>query len=166
MKTDFWLILGKTALLLLALSGCGSGGNTSSSGTTNNNPVSISTDQTSYGPGDSIKVSVTNHLQNSIFAYDTRASCTILGIQMQVNGAWQDSQVARCPLGRPAMLIEIQAGKVYTASISAGYPGLSQSTFPTGSYRLLLAYSTTGKGTPQTPTTTVYSATFTVANGS
>ena len=164
MKTGFWLMLGKTALLLLAFSGCGSGGSTSSSGTSNNNPVNISTDRTNYGPSDTIKVSVTNHLQNSIFAYDTRASCTILGLQMQVNGAWSDSQAARCPLGRPAMLVEIPAGKVYTASISAGYAGFSQATFPTGSYRLLLAYSTTGKGTPQTATTTVYSAVFTVTN--
>ena len=162
---------GSIALLLFALSSCGSTGSSNGDNanldTSTNGPVSISTNHTTYTPTDVIEVSVTNHLKTSIFAYDTRASCTILGLQIQLNGVWQDTQVARCSLGRPAMLVEIAATKVYTATISAGSPGVSQATFPPGAYRLLLTYSTSpvplSQQHPQN-TTTIYSATFVVTS--
>jgi hypothetical protein len=168
MKRYLWLPPGTiVALLVLALSTCGSGGTNSNSGTVSGGSVTISTDRASYTPTDTIKVSVTNHLQTSIFAYDTRAGCTILGLQMQLNSAWNDTQVARCPLGRPAMRVEIPAGKVYTASIGAGYGGVYSASFPVGSYRLVLTYSTSATLGPQqvnATTTTIYSATIVVAN--
>lgn len=160
--------------LLLILAACGNSSDTGSSqnnnpGTSTGGPVSIGTDHSTYKPTDTINISVTNHLSTSIFAYDTRASCTILDLQMQVNGVWQDTQIARCSLGRPAMLVETPAMKAYTAKITAGSPGVIQATFPPGTYRLLLTYSTSRIPMSQQSsqnTTTIYSANFAVTSSS
>src|SRR5579872_3820658 len=163
------LIRGMIVLLLIALAGCGyaagSGDTNGNAGTATNGSVSIQTDQSSYAPTASIKVTVTNHLAGSIYAYDTRASCSILDLQVQVNGAWQAAQAARCPLGRPARRVEIPSTHTYNATIEAGYAGISTASFPAGTYRLLLSYSTSATSLPQQSTTTVYSATFTVSSG-
>lgn len=154
------LTRGVGPFLLFVVCACGTG-----SGTVTNGPVSILTDRTTYAPTDSIRVSVANHLQSSIFSYDTRASCTILGLQVQVSGTWHDTTVARCSLGRPSMLVAIPAGQVYTATISAGSPGVSQTTFPPGTYRLLLSYSTSATQGPPAGgagITNIYSAAFQV----
>jgi hypothetical protein len=154
--------MGSTALcVLLALGGCATSG-AAQPGTSTGGSVRIRTDHTSYRPGDTIQVSVTNTLQTGIFAYDTLASCTILGLQAQVNGAWQNSKVAYCVLGRRARLVEIAAGKTYQAGIRAGVPGVQSSGFPPGTYRFSLLYMTS----PQEPgqnRTTIYSAPLTIA---
>lgn len=155
MDRRFQLVVGGVSLcVLFALSGCGT------TGTSTGGSIQMSTDHTTYQSGDTIQVSVTNHLQTSIFAYDTLASCTILGLQAQVNGAWQNSKAARCALGRMARLVEIAAGKTYQAGIRAGIPGVQSSGFPAGSYRFVLTYTTL----PQKPQsmTTIYSALITV----
>ena len=82
-------------ILFFALSGCSSTTNSGDDGTSTSGPVSIRTDHSTYMPTDSIHVSVINNLQMSIFAYDTRASCSILDLQIQVNGVWQATNVAR-----------------------------------------------------------------------
>ena len=153
-------------LLLFALCGCG--GNTNP-GTSTSGPVSISSNRTTYASTDSIEASVTNHMQTSIFAYDTRASCTIFGLQVQANGTWRDAQVARCALGRHAMRVEIPANKTYTATIKAGFQSISQAAFPPGTYRLVLTYFTSATGSAQQPgqnTTTIYSAAINVRGSS
>lgn len=104
--------------------------------------VRITTDRASYAPNDTIGVTVHNTLSTPIYAMDTLASCSILSLQFQGNGGWQPSQVAQCPQKRPARLVQIDAGGTYTASITAGYPGLKQLPFPAGNYRLVLTYST------------------------
>jgi hypothetical protein len=167
MKSNYWYFGGGILMVLFfALSGCSSTSGSGDNGTSTSGPVSIVTDHTTYMPTDSIHVTVVNNLQTSIFAYDTRASCSILDLQMQANGVWQDTNIARCPLGRPAMRVEVPAGHTYSATIQAGSPGITQASFPTGSYRLVLSYSTSATSLPQQNTTTIYSATFSVANSS
>lgn len=153
---------GMLAILSFVLSGCGTstGSGNSNPGTSTTGHVRISTDHTSYQPGDAIQVTVTNQLSKSIFAYDTRASCSILGLDMQVNGRWQGASVARCPLGRMARWVEIPVGKPYTATIQAG--GLSTGSFPPGIYRLSLSYSMSPTPTGLSGLTTIYSASLTV----
>jgi hypothetical protein len=129
--------------------------------------VSISTNRTTYAPTDSIEVSVTNHMQTSIFAYDTSASCTILGLQVQVVGSWRDTQVARCALGRHAMRVEIPANTSYTATIKADLQSIYQTAFPVGTYRLVLSYFTSATSVAQPSnqnTTTIYSTPFKVVS--
>ncbi len=111
-------------------------------------PVSITTNRTAYGPDDAIVVTVQNRLPTPIYAMDTQASCSILALQHQGNGSWQPSQVAQCPQKRPARPVKIEAGATYTATITAGYPGMARLSFPAGSYRLVLTYSTSPDGIP------------------
>jgi hypothetical protein len=133
-------------------------------GTLTSGPVSIATDHTTYTPGQGIQVTVKNQLGKAIYALDTRASCSILSLQQQVNGAWQGANVARCPLGRIARQVMIGNGQTYTATIQPGEPGVKNAAFPGGTYRLVLAYATSaGEPASLSLLTTIYSATLTVA---
>ncbi|HEY7415144.1 MAG TPA: hypothetical protein VH593_08130 [Ktedonobacteraceae bacterium] len=138
----------------ILLVGCAPGGGTTSSptpaSTAGGRLVSISTDKATYAPDGTITVTVHNTLATPIYAMDTLASCSILSLQFQVNGAWQASQVAQCPQKRPARPVKIDAGATYTAMITAGYPGLQQLPFPTGSYQLALVYATSPDTLPST----------------
>jgi hypothetical protein len=109
--------------------------------TTAGTTVVITTDHSVYAPDGTVKVSVTNHLSDSIFAQDTQASCSILGLQVQQDAGWKSSSVSRCPLGRLAKSVEIAPGATYTTAITAG-DGVTTTTFPPGTYRLVLSYST------------------------
>jgi len=125
--------------------------------------VTVSTDRTTYAPDDTILVTVHNTLAVPIYAPDTLSSCSILSLQYWANEAWQTSQVAQCPLRRRAQIVKIDAGATYTAHITAGYPGWKQDTFPKGSYRLVLLYTTTPSAMPtQANGVTVTSATIQV----
>jgi hypothetical protein len=161
--------------LVVWLAGCGraAGGATPSAAATyaNTSPptqaggaVRLTTDHTSYRPNEPIHVTVTNTLDQSIYALDTRASCSILGLEWQVGGAWQPAESARCPLGRMALVVEIAPGATYQTTISAGYPGLRAANFPAGTYRLVLNYSSAKLGLGETGAGTIlYSASFTIA---
>ncbi len=155
----FCLFIGSMLVLLVA---CGS---TNNPGTKTGGPVSIATDHSTYQPTNNIQVTVMNTLTTPIYALDTAASCSILNLQVQINGAWSYANVAPCPLGRRAMTIKIEAGKTYSATISAGRPGSQQGSFPNGTYRLVLRYSTSAEGisSGSSSTTTLYSETFNVA---
>lgn len=167
MKSSYGRYVGSIfTLLLFILTGCGSTSNSGNNGTSTSGPVSIRTDRSRYTPTGSIQVSVINSLPSSIFAYDTHASCSILDLQMQVNATWQATNVARCSLGRPAMPVEIPAGKTYSITVQAGSPGISQANFPVGNYRLILSYSTSVASLQQQNTTTIYSTTFSVVSSS
>ncbi len=169
MSHRFWFALWSSSLLLL-LTACGnaSGADSSntntSSGTQTSGPVSIATNHSVYGPTDPIQVTVLNKLSTPIYALDTQASCSILGLEVQVNAAWQASSVARCPLGRPAMVVKLAVGKADTITIQAGSPLMKKATFPSGTYRLLLNYSTTDSGSSiLSNSTSVYSMPFAVS---
>lgn len=132
-------------------------------------PVTIATDHETYGPNDTIHVTLVNHLTTDIMAFDTRASCSIFSLQVQRNGAWQVASVAPCALGRIARLVTIPTGGTYTADILAGAKGSRAAPFPNGQYRLVLAYYVAGSATPSpagSGAATIYSATLTVAGGS
>jgi hypothetical protein len=162
MSKHFPLIMGSTALcMLFVLGGCGTGG-ASQPGTPTGGSVTVRTEHATYRPADTIQVSVTNSLQTGIFAYDTLASCTILGLQAQVNGSWQNSKIAYCALGRRARLVEIAAGKTYQATVRAGISRVQSPGFPPGTYRFSLLYMTSAQE-PVQDRTTIYSAPFTIA---
>jgi hypothetical protein len=159
------------ALACVLLNGCGVTGSevastvTTSPGTNAGGPVSIATDHAHYAPNAVIYVTVTNHTSASIYAYDTQASCSILSLEVrQSDGSFAGASVARCPLGRPARPVTIASGGVYSASIQAGFPGLINTTFPAGTYRLALTYGPSAAATLRGKGTTIYSATFTVAD--
>lgn len=132
-----WLLGGSLVVLLLA---CGTS-NTGNGGTRTGGSISITTDHTTYATTDSIKVGVTNHAQSAIYALDTRAGCTILDLEIQVNRRWQPSNAARCPLGRRASIVEIAPGQTYTGTINAGTGNPGSVALPLGTYRLVLSYT-------------------------
>ena len=125
--------------LIVCARGAGNGG---ASPSASGGPIRVTTNRANYAPNDAIAVTVRNTLSTAIYAVDTQASCSILALDYLVNGVWQPSQVAQCPQKRPARPVKIDAGATYTATITAGYPGLQQLPFPAGSYRLVLNYTT------------------------
>jgi hypothetical protein len=132
---------------------------TGTASATNGTGIAISLDHSAYTPDASVHVTVKNGLTTAIYTTDTRASCSILTLQMQANGAWQGSNAAPCPLGRMAAPVRIASNGTYTAAIHAG--GRQPGTFPAGTYRLALAYSTSSDAVPSTDGATVaYSPTF------
>jgi hypothetical protein len=151
---------------VFALAACSSvsssdGSSNTSPSTDTGGPVSISTDHAQYGANDSMQVMVTNHTQQAIYAWDTKASCSILDLEVQNGGDWQPSSQARCAIKRAAMSVEIAPGAAYNATIRAGMVPNSNAQFPGGSYRLTLAYG----GSPTeaaSAATIVYSALLTI----
>jgi hypothetical protein len=113
---------------------------------TNSSGIVISLDHATYASDAGIHVSVKNGLATAIYTTDTHASCSIFTLQVQVNGAWQGSNAAPCPLGRIAAPVRIAADATYTATIHAGE--IKSGTFPAGVYRLALAYSTSPDAVP------------------
>ncbi len=155
------LLLG-LSLLLMGCRTMSNNTNTATSGTPTPG-IAITTDHAAYTPNEAIVVTVHNALSTPIYAMDTQSSCSILSLEYQVNSVWQPSQVAQCPQKRPARPVKIDAGGTYTATITAGYPGLKQLPFPAGSYRLVLGYTTSPSGIPSTGVDTpITSATFQV----
>lgn len=158
--------------VLVWLAGCGgSSGNAgpaaspanTSAPTSAGEGVRIATDHSTYRPNETIEAAVANGLGRGIYALDTRASCSILGLERQVNGVWVPVQSAECPLGRVALVVEIEPGATYRTSITAGYPGLRAANFPAGVYRLTLSYSQDRFGPGETgAVVTIYSASFAV----
>jgi hypothetical protein len=155
---------------VFALAACSSisgqdGSSNTSPSTDTGGPVSISTDHAQYGAKDSIQVTVTNHTQQAIYAWDTKASCSILDLEVQNGGDWAPSSQAQCAIKRAAMPVKIEPGAVYNATIRAGMLPGSNAAFPGGSYRLTLAYG--GSSTlAASGATIVYSALLTITGGS
>jgi hypothetical protein len=123
--------------------------------------VSIATDHSQYAGSEALQVRVSNQLSQPIYAFDSKASCSILELQTQVSGTWQPANQARCAQGRVSIPIKIDAGQVYTATIRAGMLPGDTVGFAGGSYRLALEYTTTPPSTGFNPTT-VYSAALTI----
>ena len=165
-----WL-LGAALPLALALAGCGSltGGNAvnTSAPTITNGPVTIATDHSAYAPTDVMHITIENHLTTAIYAFDTHASCSILGLETMQAGLWTPSDALHCPLGRATMIVKIEPGGKYTASVGARVMSIGNSrSLPNGSYRLVLRYfNAPPTGAAQAQSTPVNSATLTV-NGS
>ena len=165
------ILIGGSFIILLA--GCSANGGTADNpGTITSGPVSIATDHTTYTPTQGIRVTVKNGLSEDIYALDTRASCSILGLEQKVNGAWQPSNASRCPLARIARQVTIGKGQSYTVIIQPGASGMvtpgtsgvANAAFPTGTYSLVLTYATSSEGLANSShVTTIYSATLTVA---
>jgi hypothetical protein len=143
--------------------GAGDSVNTSPS-TDTGGPVSIGTDHSQYGGKDSIQVTVTNHTQQAIYAWDTKASCSILDLEVQSGGAWQSSSQAQCAIKRAAMAVKIEPGATYSATIRAGMLPNSNAAFTDGSYRLKLAYGPSAMDADNAATV-VYSALLAITGG-
>lgn len=168
MSGKTWRLLLVGAALSLALVGCGAQGATSGGAgpTQSTGPVTIATDHSAYAPMDPIHITISNHLSSPIYAYDTQASCSILGLEMQQAGQWAPANALHCPLGRVALPVKIAAGADYRVTIGATVSHIgAASPLANGTYRLALAYYPAPlSGSAQQPAATLaYSAPLTVS---
>lgn len=154
------------ALALVTLAACGINSTTENSSppTSAGWPLTLGTNHSQYAGSETINVTVTNHSNAAVYALDTRASCSALTLQVQVNSQWQDSSAAPCAMKRVAMPVKINAGATYSTTIRAGFSDKSAAAFPAGTYRLVLNYYATPDD--RINGTTVYSAEFTVTGTS
>ena len=159
------------ALLALALAGCGGlaqAGENTSGPTLTTGPVTIATDHSAYANSDVMKITIVNHLSTPIYGYDTKASCSILSLEIQKSSQWQPANALGCPLGRVALPVKIDAGGTYHVNVGATVSHIGSATpLADGTYRLVFEYYSAPIGsTGQPPTTTlIYSASLAV-NGS
>ncbi len=113
----------------------------------------------SYATTDTIAVTVRNQLGEAIIATDHQTSCTIVQLQAQAHGAWQN--VGGCSLGIATRRITLAAGSSTAVQVAPGAGQISAKPWPAGTYRVAFVYQigatpTSGGGE------TAYSSPFTV----
>ena len=143
---------------ILSLAACGQQageGGVSSTGPTQG--VVVEVGAPSYTPTDTIAVTVRNQLGSSIIATDHQTSCTIVQLQMQVNGAWQNE--GGCALGIATRQVTLAAGSSTPVSLSPGAGQIKANPWPAGSYRVAFIYRASAAATASD---TAYSAPFTI----
>lgn len=147
---------------IISLAACGhaagEGGGVSATGTTGpTQGVVVVVGASSYAATDTIAVTVRNDLGAGIIATDHQTSCTIVQLQMQVNGSWQNQ--GGCALGIATRQVPLAAGSSTAVSVSPSAGQISAKPWPTGSYRVAFTYRA---GANSDASDTVYSAPFTV----
>ena len=119
--------------------------------------VVVEVGASSFATTDTIAVTVRNDLGASIIATDHQTSCTIVQLQMQVNGAWQNQ--GGCALGIATRQVPLAAGSSTAVNVSPSAGQISAKPWPAGSYRVAFTYRASANASASD---TVYSAPFTV----
>jgi hypothetical protein len=122
--------------------------------------VVVAVGKSNYATTETITVTVQNALSASIIATDHQTSCTIVQLQIESNGAWQNQ--GGCALGIATRQITIAAGSMTSVSVDPAAGQIKTRPWPAGSYRVAFIYRTGAVATPS-PSETVYSPTFTVS---
>lgn len=150
------------ALFVIGLTACGHA--REGAGTVGTTPptqgVVVQLDAASYGPSDTITLTVLNQLSAAIVATDHHSSCTIVQLQREVGGAWQDE--GGCALGMVTRQISLAAGSATRVTVAPGAGQMSVKPWPAGTYRVSFTYQPGPPGATTTEGTTVYSVTFAV----
>lgn len=144
--------VGAMASLILLVSCSSTNGTNGALPTATTGPVTLSVDSTSYSTSDTISVTLTNRSSQTIYFFDHQTNCTVILLQRQVNGKWED--IDNCRLGRMSILQMLDAGQHLVVKLTA-----PNGNWPSGSYRATLSYSTSRQSSLQT---TIYSAGFQV----
>ena len=149
------------AALAIGLSACGHmGGSVGSVGTAGPTPgVAVEVGAATYATTDTIAVTVHNELNDGIIGTDHQTSCTIVQLQVQTNGAWQN--VGGCSLGMATRRVTLAAGSSTAVQVAPGAGQISAKPWPAGAYRVAFTYQIGSNATPD-GSETVYSAPFTV----
>ncbi|HZC06673.1 MAG TPA: hypothetical protein VE338_13640 [Ktedonobacterales bacterium] len=122
--------------------------------------VSVEVGATTYAATETITVIVRNALGASIIATDHQTSCTIVQLQIETNGSWQNQ--GGCALGTATRQIVLEAESNTPVTVAPGAGQIKVKPWPAGSYRVAFTYRTGSVATPG-PSETVYSQTFTVS---
>jgi hypothetical protein len=122
--------------------------------------VVVEVGKPSYATTETIAVTVRNALSASIIATDHQTACTIVQLQIESNGAWQNQ--GGCALGIATRQVPLAAGSVTPVSVDPAAGQIKARPWPAGSYRVAFTYRTGDIATPS-PSVTVYSPIFTVS---
>lgn len=150
------------ALLAFGLAACGhTTGSVGGVNTTGPTPgVAVEVGAANYAVTDTIAVTVRNQLSAGILATDHQTSCTIVQLQIEVGGAWQNQ--GGCSLGIATRQMPLAAGSSTAVQVAPGAGQISAKPWPAGTYRVAFTYRVGSLATPGV-SETVYSATFTVS---
>lgn len=152
-------------LIMVGLSACGhvSEGANSMGTIEPTQGVAVTVGASSYRSSDTITLTVLNQLGAAIVATDHHSSCTIVQLQREVGGEWQDE--GGCSLGMATRQIPLAAGSSTSVTVAPGAGQMTTKPWSAGTYRVAFTYlpgpidgTATADGS-----VTVYSATFTVS---
>jgi hypothetical protein len=151
-------------MALALLTGCGQ--NSSSTGAnqpsptptpttaTTTGPVTLHVQAPSYQPNETIEVTLSNSGTSTIFFPDHLTNCTVIQLQHQVNGQWENVQ--KCLLMIATRLHSLNAGQSLLVKL---VPALDH-PWVIGDYRATLSYGTSRE---EANPTRIYSEVFQVA---
>lgn len=153
------------ALPAISLVACGSAalGDGAASGTGTTGPthgVVVDVGKSAYATTETIAVTVRNQLPDSIIATDHQTACTIVQLQIESNGSWQNQ--GGCALGIATRQVVVAAASAMPVNVDPAAGQIKVKPWPAGSYRIAFTYRTGSIATPG-PSETVYSQTFTVS---
>jgi hypothetical protein len=97
------------------------------------NQVTLTTDRSTYAPGDTVRVTIANGRGVSIYAVASKVNCTALDVQVKATSGWQAVNMASCASQAVPDMLEIKPGNATTVSITAPSAGI---------YRCALQYTT------------------------
>ena len=117
--------------------------------------IQVTTDQTHYAPGATLRVTITNAGAEAVRVADHQSDCTVVRIEAWDGPAW----VLRhpCRLMRPTRLLAIAAATTLAQEVRPPVDG-GASGWPPGTYRATCAYLTGPDGTEAA----AHSASFTI----
>ena len=112
------------------------------SGTPTPGQVTLTLDKSHYATNETIKVTILNGLSKTIYTTDHQTSCTMLQLQIQVNGNWLP--YGRCYSMRPTRIVQLSPGsqtlQLLPPSSNTPKPAASVS-WPAGTYRVVFVYN-------------------------
>jgi hypothetical protein len=121
----------------------------------------LSADRATYGASDPIGVTLHNTGGQAYYALDGHSACTILRLQQQVGGSWQD--VMPCTNGQPAKVLQIAPRSSVPFTFAPGNARGDPNAWTAGVYRVAVDVRTSASGSG--PTATIFSAGFQVRSG-
>lgn len=122
--------------------------------------VTLVLNQTSYGPNDTIHITIRNGLKTTILTPDHRTDCMLVELERQSGSTWQ--AVAPCRLEIVTKIVSLAAGSSTPQLLApVGTNPSAGGSWPAGTYRIAFGYGV-GSQEALTQQTVVYSATFAV----
>ena len=121
---------------------------------TKTTPVTLHITATSYHPNETIEVTLSNSGTSTIFFPDHLTNCTVIQLQHQVNGQWENVQ--KCLLMTATRLHSLNAGQSLLVKL---VPALNH-LWVIGNYQATISY---GSSSEDANPTRIYSNIFLVA---
>jgi hypothetical protein len=97
------------------------------------NQVTLTTDRSTYGPGDTVRVTIGNGLSVSIYVMASGSACGELDLQVKGASGWQTADTAKCASQAEPDALDIRPGGALPLTIPAP---------AAGTYRFALQYTT------------------------